>query len=303
MAASFDTRAWLRGDNPSAILITGPTASGKSALAIEIAKQLNGEIVNADSMQVYSDLRILSARPRHEEEALAPHHLYGFVESSIALNAGGYLAAIRPVLAELRERGKPAVIVGGTGLYLKLLTQGLVETPDIPPDIKHRVAAMSDLHAALAQRDAELAARLNPADTPRLQRALEVFEATGRSLAEWRRAGEHKPVLLPGSWRGLALDPDRDELARRIDRRFEAMIAEGALLEAEAIRAKDLPRNRGVMKAHGLPHLIDHLNGQISLATAIARGQSDTRRYAKRQRTFLKGQLREFEQMSLPSSC
>jgi tRNA dimethylallyltransferase len=295
-----DPLAWLGGERPAAVLIAGPTASGKSALAMRIAEALGGEIVNADSMQVYADLRILSARPSMADEAAAPHRLYGFVASGVEFNAGDYLSAIATTLSELSERDKPAIIVGGTGLYFKLLTEGLVETPAIPAEIKARVAALPDLHAALSARDPELAARLNPADAPRLQRALEVFEATGRSLAEWRREGEHKPILRKGAWRGLALDPDREELARRIDRRFEAMIEAGALDEAAAIRAMALPRNRGVMKAHGLPHLIDHLDGLISLPEAIIRGQSDTRRYAKRQRTFMRGQLADFTMLSGP---
>ncbi len=290
---AFEALGQLAQD-ANAVLIAGPTASGKSALALQLAEATGGEIINADSMQVYAALEILSARPSVEETTRAPHHLYGFVPAQQEFSVGDWLRAVAPVLASLKARKEKAIIVGGTGLYLKALTQGLTETPPIPIEIRARVSAIEDLHSALAKRDPEMAARLNPSDRPRLQRALEVVEATGRSLLDWRRESSGDALLKPGEWRGLFLDPPREALAARIDARFEAMIAAGALEEAAHIQTLALPRNRGVMKAHGLPHLIDHLEGRLSLAEAIARGQSDTRRYAKRQRTFQRGQLNGF---------
>jgi tRNA dimethylallyltransferase len=282
------------GAPPSAILIAGPTASGKSALALDIAERTGGVIVNADSMQVYADLAILSARPTTEEERQTPHRLYGFVPSREEFSVGAYLRAAAPVLAGLLESRTPAVIVGGTGLYFKALIEGLTETPEIPDPIRARVAALPDLHAALEKRDAVMAQRLSPADAPRLQRALEVVEATGRSLSDWWREGQSKALLKPGAWRGLLLDPPRDALAARIEQRFAAMVAEGALDEVKRLAAMRLPPNRGVMKAHGMPHLIAHIDGLIDLPTAIIRGQNDTRRYAKRQRIFFRTQLKGF---------
>jgi tRNA dimethylallyltransferase len=297
--AVFQWRDWLEGKASHIVLIAGPTASGKSALALEMAEALDGEIINADSMQVYKDLQVLSARPTAEDEASAQHHLYGFVESSEEFSVGAYLRVIRPILEDLAAKGKAAIIVGGTGLYFKALTQGLTETPTIPADIKAEVAAIDDLHAALAACDPAMAQRLNPADKPRLQRALEVFEATGRSLLDWWREGEANALLRPDTWRGLVLDPDRHWLAERINARFDQMMTHGAVDEARHIHAMGLPRNRGIMKAHGMPHLIDSIDGLLPLEEAIMRGKNDTRRYAKRQGTFFRGQLNGFDTMAL----
>ncbi len=294
---AFDLKAWTGKDAPAVTLIAGPTASGKSALALRMAELLGAEIVNADSMQVYADLRILSARPTIEEEQRAPHRLYGFVTAGEEFSVGEYLRVMTPILEAAKESKQRLIIVGGTGLYFKALTQGLTQTPAIPADAKARVAAMPDLHAALAMRDPAMAARLNPADLARLQRALEVFVATGRSLLDWWRDGTASALLQPGAWRGLLLSPPRDVLAQRINQRFLVMMEQGALDEAKSVRARGLPRNRGIMKAHGMPHLIDHLDGKIDRATAIERGQNDTRRYAKRQRNFFKGQLEGFDQV------
>jgi tRNA dimethylallyltransferase len=293
--AAFDFQTWIGQARPAALLIAGPTASGKSALALEAARQLDGEIINADSMQIYSDLRILSARPTADEEAIVPHHLYGFLDGATEFSVGAYLRKVEPILADCESREKLAILVGGTGLYFKALTQGLAETPPVPDEIRADVAARSDLHAALTTLDPAMAARLNPADEPRLQRALGVVLATGRSLLDWQRDGMKQPLLPTGSWRGVLLNPDRVLLRGRIHARFDVMMANGALEEASALSARGLPRNRGVMKAHGVPHLIDHLNGLISREEAIERGKADTRRYAKRQRNFFKGQLSGFE--------
>lgn len=280
-----------------ATLIAGPTASGKSALAIELARTTGGLVVNADSMQVYAGLRILSARPSAAEEAEVPHRLYGFVPADEEFSVGRYLAALAPLVAAARAGGKPLIIVGGTGLYFRAMTEGLVPTPAIPDDIRtfwrRQAEAGTDLHAELARRDPERAAQLNPADTPRLLRAIELHAATGRSYSDWLADNPGEAMLRNGDYRGVFLDPDRAQLHAAIDRRFETMIAAGALDEVRALLgAAEAPaRNLGIMKAHGVPHLVDHLEGRITLDEAIARGQSDTRRYARRQVIFARKYL------------
>lgn len=244
-------------------------------------------MVNADSMQVYDGLRILTARPTIEEEQAAEHRLYGFVDPRVAFSAGDYVRAAAPLLVASRVEGRLAVIVGGTGLYFKALTEGLVAMPEIPAAILVEIEVMpaDALDAALAEADPEADARLGPADRPRRQRALAVKRATGRTLAEWQREAT-APLLPTGRWTGAFLAPDRATLYARIDARFEAMMAAGALDEARRIRALGLPANRGVMKAHGMPHLIRHLDGAIPLEEAIRLGRQDTRNYAKRQFTW-----------------
>jgi len=280
----------VRAGTLHAVLIAGPTASGKSAFAISLAEKVNGAILNADSMQVYRDLRVLSARPTIEEEARVPHRLFGFVPAARAYSVGDYLRDAAAALAEVRGQGHLPIFVGGTGLYFRALTEGLVETPQIPPDVTRAVADLAasgaNLHALLAREDAEAAARLGPADTPRLMRALEVVRATGRPLAAWQAAAQGAPLLAAGSWQGLFLAPPRATLVARIDARFVCMLAAGALDEVRALASLGLPANRGVMKAHGVPHLLAHLAGSLPLAEAIALGQQDTRRYAKRQLTW-----------------
>ena len=278
-----------------ALLIAGPTASGKSALAIAAAKAAGGVVVNADSMQVYDGLRILTARPTPEEEATVEHRLYGFVDPRRAFSAGDYGRAARSLLEKLKTEGRLAVLVGGTGLYFKALTEGLVDMPEVPGAVMAEIEALTPeaLHPAVAAEDPEAAARLAPADVPRLQRALGVKRATGRTLGDWQRAAT-TPMLAPGSWTGVFLAPDRAALYARIDRRFEAMMASGALEEAARIRALALPPNRGVMKAHGMPHLIRHLDGAIDRAEAVRLGQQDTRNYAKRQHTWARRFMRDW---------
>jgi tRNA dimethylallyltransferase len=281
-------------------LIAGPTASGKSALALVLARQTGAAIINADSMQVYDGLRILSARPTAQEEADIPHHMFGHVRAGTEYSTGAYLRDLSKVLAGLKVAQRSAIIVGGTGLYFKAMIEGLVETPEVPPEIMNHLNHLTDqgepLHERLQRVDPVMAAKLDPSDTPRIQRALGIMEATGKSLSWWWQEGHSAPLLRPGSWRGIVLAPPREALVERIDRRFVAMMGQGALEEARAILSLGLPRNRGIMKAHGMPHLIDHLEGKIDLATAIERGQIDTRRYAKRQRTFFRHQLPGFMQ-------
>lgn len=282
------------------MLIAGPTASGKSALALELARTTGGIVINTDSMQVYRDLRVLTARPSAEEEASAPHRLYGTVDAAVNCSAGMWVADAARVLAEARAQDRLPIFIGGSGLYFKALTRGLSAVPPIAPEVRESVRARLEqhgveaLHAELARADAVSAERLKPRDRTRIARALEVVEATGRSLSDWHREGL-PPLLPPENVTAIFLDAGRDELYARIDRRFEAMIAAGALGEVKALAARKLDPLLPAMKAHGVPALIRHLAGELSLDEAVAIGQLDTRHYAKRQFTWFRHQLPEFE--------
>jgi tRNA dimethylallyltransferase len=282
-------------DAGRAILIAGPTASGKSALALALAERLGGVIVNADSMQVYRDLRIITARPTLADEERVPHRLYGHVDAAVNSSVGRYVVDAAAVLAETRREGRPAIFVGGTGLYFKALTAGLAAVPPIPPDIRtgvrERLArdGVPALHAELARRDPATAARLNVNDRTRVSRALEVVEATGRPLAEWQREG--LPPLVGPSAPRLFLEPDRAALYARIDARFDAMLSSGGLEEARALAARGLDPALPAMKAHGIPWLIRHLAGEMTLEDAARQAKLDTRHYAKRQFTWFRHQL------------
>jgi tRNA dimethylallyltransferase len=281
---------------PDAILIAGPTASGKSALALALAERLGGVIVNADSMQVYRDLRIITARPTPAEEARAPHRLYGHVDAAENYSVGRWLKDAEAALSEAEREGRIPIVTGGTGLYFKALTQGLTAVPPTPPDLRAALRARlaaggpEALHAELAARDPASAARVRPSDGVRIVRALEVIAATGRSLADWHREGM-QPVVTPGSAIKLFLDVARAELARRIDVRFDAMLAAGALDEVRALDARRLDPTLPAMKAHGVPWLRRHLAGEMSLADAAAEAKKDTRHYTKRQVTWFRHQL------------
>jgi tRNA dimethylallyltransferase len=289
-----------QGDDSKAVLIAGPTASGKSALALELAQTTGGVIVNADSMQVYRDLRILTARPTVEDEAVVPHRLYGHVDAAVNFSAGHWVADAARVLAEVRAQDALPIFVGGSGLYFKALTRGLSAVPPIPVAIRESVRARLErdgveaLHAELAQRDPASAERLKPRDRTRIARALEVVEATGRSLTDWHRDGL-PPLLPPGTFSALFLEADRDQLYARIDARFDAMLQAGAAEEVERLAARHLDPLLPAMKAHGVPALIRNLRGEITLAEVAAIGRADTRHYAKRQFTWFRHQLPEFE--------
>jgi tRNA dimethylallyltransferase len=289
-----------QGNNSNAVLIAGPTASGKSALALELAQSTGGVIVNADSMQVYRDLRVITARPSPEEEARVPHRLYGHVDAAVNFSAGHWVIDAAAVLKEARAQNRLAIFTGGSGLYFKALTRGLSAVPPIPVELRESVRARLErdgveaLHAELARRDPASAERLKPRDRTRIARALEVIEATGRSLTDWHRDGL-PPLLPPGTFRALFLEPDRDALYARIDARFEAMLKAGALQEVAVLAARGLDPLLPAMKAHGVPALIRHLRGEISLEEAMMIGRADTRHYAKRQFTWFRHQLPEFE--------
>jgi tRNA dimethylallyltransferase len=283
-----------------AILIAGPTASGKSALALALAAKLGGEIINADSMQVYRDLRIITARPTLAEERRMPHRLYGHVDAAENYSVGRWCEEAAAALADAQRRSRAAIIVGGTGLYFSALTRGLAAVPPIPAEIREDVRArlasdgVAALHAELAWRDPASAARLMPGDRVRITRALEVVLATGRSLLAWH--DENKPANLdPVLAAKIFLMPERDELLRRIDARFDAMMAAGAMEEVRALMARDLDPELPAMKAHGVPWLARHLSGEINLADAIEQSKRDTRQYTKRQVTWFRNQLPDFE--------
>ena len=274
----------------SAILIAGPTTSGKSALAGRLARALgDAVVVNADSMQVYADLRVLSARPVPDETAALPHALYGHVDGAVNYSVGRYVEDLAQVLGELETAGTRPILVGGTGLYFKAVIEGLSDMPPVPDDVRERVRrdAMErptpELHAGLARLDPEAAGRLRPSDRLRVLRALEIFAATGRSVLSFHEARRPGPLTGKDTVR-IVLAPERDEVRARIDARFAAMVREGALEEVAAL----------VMRAHGVPGLLAHLRGEATLEEAVARGQRDTRAYAKRQFTWARTQMRDW---------
>jgi tRNA dimethylallyltransferase len=275
-----------------AILIHGPTASGKSALAIEVARRLGGEVINADSMQVYRDVQVISARPTDDEMAGVPHNLFGYVDAGTRYSTGDWLEAARAVIKKLARQNKRAVFVGGTGLYLLALTQGLSDIPPVPDEIRAEVKAVSDAEGAeglrtrLAPHDPELAERLGTGDKQRLARAYEVWLATGRSLSDFQ-SERQPPVLEPGEWTGFALTPARGALYKKIDRRFEGMLMQGAMNEARALVARGLDPELPVMKACGMPWLTAFARGEMSAEAAAENAKRDTRRYAKRQFTWI----------------
>lgn len=266
----------------------GPTASGKSALALAVAERIGGEIVNADSMQVYRDFRVLTARPTPEEEARAPHHLYGHVDAAQRFSVGRWLDDALRVLGEIERRGATPIIIGGTGLYFKALTDGLAPAPPIDPEVRTRLSGESNeaLHARLLRDDPEMAARTERNDRVRLLRAVELLEG-GYRMSEV--AQNTKPAL--DAWVGLALTPDRAALYAGINARFEKMLAAGALEEARTLAARGLDPMLPAMKAHGAPALMAHLRGEMTLAAAAEIGQRDTRHYAKRQFTWINHQM------------
>jgi tRNA dimethylallyltransferase len=286
-------------DKSEVILIAGPTASGKSALALALAERRGGIVINADSMQVYRDLRIITARPTAAEEEKAPHRLYGHVDAADNYSVGRWCREVGAALAAARADARPAVVVGGTGLYFNALTRGLAAVPPVPAATRAEVRARlaregaPALHAELSRRDPAAAARLMPGDRSRVTRALEVVLATGRPLKEWQE--DEAPAILDISRAAkIFLMPDRAELLRCIDARFDAMIAAGALDEVRALAVRHLDAELPAMKAHGVPWLLRHLNGEMTLARAAEESKRDTRQYTKRQATWFRNQLPQF---------
>ena len=278
-----------------AVLIAGPTASGKSALAMALARTFGGTVINADSMQVYRDLRVLTARPTMEEESAVPHALFGHVDAAENYSAGRYVGDVARILSDLPADRLP-IFAGGTGLYFRALMSGLAAIPPIDPAIRTawRVRLEADgveaLHAELTVRDPEAAGRIMLRDRSRILRALEVLEATGRPISDWHRDGM-APVIDPDRTIKIFLHPNRTDLKKRIQTRFETMLDQGALDEVRALDARQLPETLPAMKAHGVPWLRRLLHGQISREEAIEGSIMDTRRYAKRQVTWFRNQM------------
>jgi tRNA dimethylallyltransferase len=278
------------------IVIGGPTASGKSTLALRLAEACAGVIVNADSMQLYRELRIVTARPSPADEARVPHRLYGVLAADQPGSAGSWLPMAKAAIDAAQAQGRPAIVVGGTGLYLHALLHGLADVPPVPAEARAAAAALyrqlggPAFHAELRARDPVMAARLAPHDRQRLIRAFEVVEATGRSLAAWQ-ADPPTCVALPQPVTGIALMPPRAEVYARIGRRLEGMIAAGALDELQALRSLGLSPELPLLKAVAVRELLGHLEGRSDLDAALARATIQTRRYAKRQLTWLRHQL------------
>ncbi len=282
-----------------ALLIAGPTASGKSALAIHLAKKLDGVVINADSMQVYQPLRVLTARPTEEEEAEVAHALFGHVGAGQPYSVAHWLADATQAIAAIQAQGRLPIVTGGTGMYFRALTEGLSDIPAVPDAIRVRLRALEAeigveaLHARLMLCDPETASSLNPTDPQRVIRAMEVFEATGRSIRSFQ-GPRHGAVIDPARALSVFLEPDREVLRARIDARFDGMMQQGALQEVEALARLDLDPALPVMRAHGVPGLIAALRGEWSMAQAIEKGKADTRRYAKRQHTWFRHQAPGF---------
>ena len=275
------------------MLVAGPTASGKSALAIAEAQKRGGVIINADSMQVYRELRILSARPSQEEEQQAPHRLYGHVSGGDGYSVARWLADAKTEMQRCWAADQLPIICGGTGLYFRALELGLAETPPIDPALRGKWRTFEgDLHHELSQRDPEAAQRLNPADQQRIIRALEVVESTGRTLAQWQADAAASNFLNKINVERVFVDVPREELYTRAERRFDMMMEQGALDEVKALPAFE--PSRPIMKAIGVPGLLAHLRGEISLEQAIIDGKTATRHYIKRQLTWWRGRGNEW---------
>ncbi len=283
-------------DLPPVVIIAGPTASGKTALALDVARAFAGTVINADSMQVYRELKVLTARPRADDEAAAPHRVFGVLAASEACSVGRWLKMAAAEIEAARRDGRLPVVVGGTGLYLNALIEGLAEVPEIPPAVDAEVRRRFDdiggeaFRAELATRDPEAAAKLPVGDSQRLKRAMAVVKATGRPLADWQRR-QRSASWVVARFGVIALMPPRERLYAACDARFAAMMASGALDETRALAALGLDRGLPAMKALGVPELSRHLAGEISLAAAVAAAQQATRNFAKRQLTWLRNQL------------
>lgn len=280
----------------NAILIAGPTASGKSRLALDLARRSGGTIVNTDSMQVYAILRLLTARPSEADMEAVPHALYGHVHPREAYSTGRWLSEVEALAATGVFRDVPPIFVGGTGLYFKALLEGLSPMPDIPATIRQgwrtrlETEGAGTLHAVLAGRDALAATVLQPNDGQRIVRALEVLEASGRSILDWQ-AARGQPLVDAESARLMVLEPERAEVVARIERRFDAMVEEGALEEVRALMALNLSPRMPAMKAIGVRELAAALAGTMTLPEAVAKAKAATRQYAKRQSTWFRNQF------------
>ncbi len=285
---------------PKVVLIAGPTASGKSAAALALAARFGGTVINADSMQVYRELAVLTARPGPADLAAAPHRLYGTVAAAEAYSVGRWLADVAACLEEAEREARLPILVGGTGLYFKALTEGLAPVPDIPEELRRFWREEADrlggegLYQALAARDPAIAARLRPSDPQRVLRALEVIDATGVSLGEWQGASA-APLLASADALKLVLAPERAPLYAAIDARFDRMLTSGALDEVRALMAQGLDDGLPAMRAHGVRELGAYLRGEASLEQAAVKAKTESRRYAKRQMTWARRYMTDWE--------
>ena len=291
--------------HPLIQLIAGPTASGKSRLALETAERTGAVIVNADSQQLYDDLRILSARPTAEDETRAEHRLYGIADAADAWSVGRWSRAVMPVLAELAAEGRPALLVGGTGLYFNALTRGLADIPDIPDSVRDEIGALYDsagegsVRRRLVETDPQSEAAIESGDRQRLIRALAVLTVTGQPLSVWR--ADTRPLLAEGSWEAIVVEPPRDRLYAACDARVVTMVDQGALDEVRALVARRLDPTLPAMKAVGVRDFAAHLRGEVSLAEAITAVQQATRNYAKRQLTWFRNQTPAWPRVPTPA--
>ncbi len=285
----------VQSKTPPILLIYGPTASGKSALAVALAQNLGGEVINADSMQVYQGLSVLTAQPDVHEQGGVRHHLYGWRDAAQPCSAGIWQQAALATIKAVQARGKWPVLVGGTGLYLQTLTAGLAAIPPLGEAARNtaetilREQGIAGLRNALQVVDPVAAQRIQGADRQRLLRALGVYLHTGEALSAWQ--ARTRPALPRSAWLGLVLRPDKAQLHTRIAARFDHMLEHGALREARALATRELDKTLPAMKALGLPPLLAHLDGTISLRDARAQAIQDTRRYAKRQMTWARGRF------------
>jgi len=287
---------------PRIWLIAGPTASGKSALALRLAETIGAEIVNADSMQLYRDLAVLSAAPSPQDQARAPHHLFGTADAADGWSVGRWRAAALQMLRTIAMRDGQAILVGGTGLYFQAMTVGLAEIPQVPPAVRAQATAEFDamgeaaFRLRLAGPDAASAARIESGDRQRLVRAWSVWAASGVPLSAHQATTE--PAFDLGAWRAVALEPPREALYARCDARLEAMVEAGALEEVLALMARDLDPALPAMKAVGVREFAAHLRGEATLAEALAAAQQQTRNYAKRQATWMRGQMADWPRLT-----
>ncbi|NKC33063.1 tRNA (adenosine(37)-N6)-dimethylallyltransferase MiaA [Falsiroseomonas selenitidurans] len=282
----------MRAAQPPAILVAGPTASGKSALALALAERLGGAVINADSMQVYAGLRVLTARPTPEEEARVPHLLYGLRPPAAAGTVAWWRGAALAAMEAVRAAGRVPILCGGTGLYFLSLTQGLSAIPPVPEAARAEARRLlaeegpAALHRRLAVLDPETAASLRPSDSQRIARAWEVVSGTGRGLRAWQAEAGTGPA--PWRFAALLLDPPRDALRSAIVTRWHAMLAAGALEEVRALAAQRLDPALPAMRAHGVPELLAHLQGRMTLEAASTRAILNTGQYTKRQATWFR---------------
>ena len=286
---------------PLVTLIAGPTASGKSALALKMARETDAVIINADSQQLYADLRVLTARPSVEEETLADHRLYGIADAAEAWSVGRWSRAALALLDDLQAETRPAILVGGTGLYFTALTRGLADIPPVPQAVREAVEADYAIQgepafrARLAGIDADAAGAIEQGDRQRLVRAMSVHAASGRSLSEWK--AQTRPLLAPGAWAGLVIEPDRSRLYDNCDRRVDLMMEQGALDEVRVLAARGLSPTLPAMKAVGVRELADHLRGATTRDEAVGALKQATRNYAKRQLTWFRNQTPDWSRV------